>query len=116
MKITKFYSGNDRETHFDNIEINLVPSIGTSQISQVFKAKNVCFKADDGNCNVPWHNHPNRYLTVVIQGEVEMEVGDGSKRRFKVGDVFLDEDTSGRGHLTRAVNGKPHMLLQVELE
>jgi quercetin dioxygenase-like cupin family protein len=116
MKITRLYSGTDGESHFDEVEVNLFSSGSGLVMSKPFKAKNVCIKADNGNCDVPWHNHPNRFLTAVIEGEVEMEVRDGTKRRFNVGDIFLDEDTTGRGHLTRAVNGKPHMLFQVELD
>jgi hypothetical protein len=116
MKITRLYSGTDGESHFDEVELNLTSSGGSLLMSKPFKAKSVCLKADDGNCNVPWHNAPYRLLSAVIKGEVEMEVRDGTKRRLRVGDVFLDEDTTGRGYLTRAVNGKPHMLLQIELD
>ncbi len=116
MKITRLYSGTDGESHFEEVELNLTSSGTSLLMSQSFKAKSVCIKADNGNCNVPWHNPPYRLLSTVIKGKVEMEVRDGSKRRFKVGDVFLDEDTTGRGHLTRAVNNEPHMLLQIELD
>jgi uncharacterized cupin superfamily protein len=37
----------------------------------------------------------------MLSGEMEVEIGDGSKRRFKAGDVLLAEDTTGQGHITR---------------
>ena len=36
-------------------------------------------------------------------GSVEMETTDGTKRRFKPGDLVLLEDTRGKGHVTRNI-------------
>jgi hypothetical protein len=58
MKITRLYSGTDGESHFDEVEVNLFSSGSGLVMSKPFKAKNVCIKADNGNCDVPWHNHP----------------------------------------------------------
>jgi hypothetical protein len=49
-------------------------------------------------------------------GQVEIEVGDGSKRRLGPGDVLLAEDTSGRGHRSRAVDGQARTSLFITLD
>ena len=42
--------------------------------------------------------------TNVPSGSVEIETGDGTKRRFGVGDVLLADDTTGEGHISRGVD------------
>ena len=43
-------------------------------------------------------------------------VGDGTKRVLGPGDVLLAEDTTGRGHISRAVRGEPRTCLFIPLE
>jgi hypothetical protein len=50
----------------------------------------------------------------VLEGVLEVEVGDGSKSRFGPGDSFIADDLTGRGHLTRDLEG-PIRLLYVHL-
>ena len=44
---------------------------------------------------------------VVLRGVIEVEVGDGTSRRFGPGDLLLATDDSGRGHITRVVGDTP---------
>ncbi len=48
-----------------------------------------------------WHTAPQRQYVMFLAGETEIEVSDGEKRIFKTGDVFLVEDTTGKGHRNR---------------
>ena len=47
---------------------------------------------------------------------MEIEVGDGSKRILRGGDVLLAEDTTGKGHISRAVAGKPRKSMFITLD
>ena len=49
-------------------------------------------------------------------GAVEIEVGDGTKRILGTGDILLAEDTTGQGHISRAVAGKPRRSLFITLD
>jgi len=53
---------------------------------------------------------------VNLEGEVEIEVGDGTKRILRSGDILLAEDTTGQGHISRAVAGKPRKSLFITLD
>ncbi len=44
---------------------------------------------------------------IVLRGRIEVEVSDGSTRRFGAGDLVLAADTSGAGHITRVIGDKP---------
>jgi len=50
----------------------------------------------------------------MLEGEVE--IGDGSKRRFGPGDILLAEDTSGRGHISRSLRNQPRTSIFVTLD
>ncbi len=51
-----------------------------------------------------WHSAPRKQFLVIMQGIVEVQAGDGHKRRFEVGEVLLVTDTEGPGHLTTVVS------------
>ena len=44
-----------------------------------------------------------------LRGETEIEVSDGEKRVFRSGDVFLVEDTTGKGHRNRRLSPEPEL-------
>ncbi len=60
-----------------------------------------------GSYDYKWHNAPRRQLIASLNGHVEASVDDAGKqrRRFGPGEVLLAEDTRGRGHCTRSLDG-----------
>ena len=105
MKITSVYSGSDGESHFKDIELTFKKEkTGSASITKPVKATEVFFREAEGTDDVDWHTAPWRQLVIVLKGELEIEVADGSKRRFSPGDVLLAEDTTGHGHLSRSFN------------
>jgi hypothetical protein len=53
---------------------------------------------------------------ITLSGEAEIEIGDGTVRRFGPGDVMLAEDTTGRGHVTRVVGDEPRLYVSVPID
>jgi hypothetical protein len=53
----------------------------------------------------PGEPHPasDPQWVVVLRGQIEVEVSDGTTRRFGPGELVLATDTSGAGHITRVV-------------
>ena len=116
MKLTRLYTGADGETHFEDVEVPLADSGRLTRTSEIEKAAEIVFRETSGDYSVDWHNVPRRQYVIMLKGEVEIEIGDGTKRRFGPGDVFLAEDTTGRGHISRAVNNQPRTSIFVRLE
>ena len=54
-----------------------------------------------------WHPTPVRQWMIMITGEIEIETGDGKKIILNAGDVFLLDDTTGKGHQTTALGDEP---------
>jgi gentisate 1,2-dioxygenase len=51
------------------------------------------------------HRAPQRQFIFVVSGVGEIELGDGTRHRFRPGDVIFAEDTTGDGHVTRTLEG-----------
>jgi len=116
MKITRVYTGADNKSHFEDIEVALKDGGKAGFMSSLQKATGVVFRETDGSYNFDFHNAPRRQYVVNLEGEVEIEVGDGSKRLLRSGDILLAEDTTGQGHSSRAVGGKPRKSLFITLD
>lgn len=69
------------------------------------------FRETAGSYDYSWHTAPRRQYVVMLEGEVEIEIGDGTKRIFGTGEILLAEDTTGQRHISRAVAGKPRKSL-----
>ena len=116
MKVTRFYTGSDGESHFEDIDVPLESTGGADRRSELMKATGIFFRETGGDYNLDWHNAPRRQFVITLEGEVEIVIGDGTKRQFGPGDVFLAEDTTGRGHISRAVNNQPRKAIFVTLD
>ena len=102
MNITRLYTGTDGQSHFDDIEVEsgiLHPGDG------------IIFRDATPDHVNSWHRAPRRQYVINLSGETEIEIGDGSKRRFGPGDILLAEDTSGQGHISRDVGAQPRRFI-----
>ncbi len=103
FQVTRLYSGPDGESHFEDLEIPLEDKGSYIQGSELMKASGIRFRERGTITESDWHNVPRRQFVITIEGETEIEIGDGTKRRFGPGDILLAEDTTGRGHISRGV-------------
>src|SRR5215470_12530032 len=62
-----------------------------------------------------WHPAPRRQFVIILQGQLEIGLGDGSKHVFGPGDARLVEDTTGKGHTTRVVGNDPCLTATIPL-
>lgn len=53
---------------------------------------------------------------VMLRGVIEVQVSDGTSRRFGPGDLVLATDTTGRGHVTLTVGDSPFEALIIPIE
>jgi quercetin dioxygenase-like cupin family protein len=57
------------------------------------------------------HPAPQEQWVVMLRGTIEVEVSEGTKRRFGPGDLVLATDTTGAGHITVGVGDPPFEAL-----
>jgi hypothetical protein len=116
IKVVRLYTGPDNRSHFEDLEIPLKDAGKTGFLSELVKATGVVFRYTTGDYNYDFHPAPRRQYVVNLEGEVEIEVGDGTRRILRSGDILLAEDTTGQGHISRAVAGKPRKSLFITLD
>lgn len=116
MKITRVYSGDDGESHFEDLEIELIDRGDIGRLSKRMNATSILFRENDGAYNLDFHCAPRRQFVINLTGMVELETGDGSTRRLGPGDVLLAEDTTGHGHISRAIGDTPRGSIFVTLD
>jgi hypothetical protein len=107
MRIVRLYTGDDAESHFEEIEIKL---------DLIRPATGIYFRRAAIDQVQDWHPAPRRQYVITLSGEAEIEIGDGTVRRFGPGDVMLAEDTTGRGHVTRVVGDEPRLYVSVPID
>lgn len=106
VKITRLYTGTDDRSHFEDIEIPFESREEFGLFTLPEPAKAVFFRKNPPGYFYPWHNVVCREYVVILDGEAEIETGDGERRVFKKGDVLLAEDMTGQGHQTRVLGKK----------
>jgi hypothetical protein len=115
MKVTRLYTGDDGQSHFQDIEIDLNPS-GVGLLSEIYPATGVIFRETAADYDLDLHNAPRKQYVVCLDASVKVTIGDGSSRIFGPGDIFLAEDVTGQGHISQAVNGQVRHSLFIPIE
>lgn len=116
MNVTRLYTGDDNESHFEEVEIKLSDAGDIGRLSEKLKATGIIFRETGGDYDFDFHNAPQRQYIIMLDGEIEITTGLGDKRRFKSGDILLAEDTTGRGHISRSIDGKKRRSIFITLD
>jgi hypothetical protein len=110
MGTFRMYTGGDGRAHLETIDLAKMPDWGkglpTTQIS---------FSTWPVGRFLDWHPAPRRQFVIILQGQLEIGLGDGSKHVFGPGDARLVEDTTGQGHTTRVVSQVPVVTATIPL-
>jgi len=95
MQFCRIYTGADSQSHFEDLD----QSEGSNHFLAAIPANALVFKNDMNRTDLHgWHPAPRRQWCITLSGSVEIGIGDGTKRTFGPGDVFLAEDVTGQGH------------------
>ena len=110
MKVVRIYTGADNQTHFQDLDLEAFAKLS----AQVGEGP-VRLNQGPAKSFSDFHNAPRRQYVVMMSGQMEIEIGDGSKRVFDPGDVLVAEDLTGKGHITRGVGEQPRVSLALPL-
>lgn len=120
-KYTRVYTDENGETHFDDVEIELLPvdfapPAPALNLSAFTEAKKFGFVNAPIGWYGDWHPAPKRQVFVYISGKIEAKVSDGEVRVFGPGSVTLLEDTTGKGHTSRVIGDQEVLSVVIQLE
>jgi len=119
MKIIRFHATDDGSSRFQEIDLPITedridPFGNVLHQSNAFSSPSVRFVELPRNLDQSWHQAPARQIVFVLSGTVEVTTTDNQTRRWTAGSAFIPDDLSGKGHLTRAIDG-PATLAFIEL-
>jgi hypothetical protein len=106
MKIHNLYVDDTGESHFRDIEIEYVESGPGGRLSRRLPATGIIFREVPPSYYLDWHPAPRRQYIINLDAGVEITASDGESRVIGAGEVILVEDVKGKGHLSKALDGK----------
>ncbi len=115
IKYVRIYAGPDGNSHFEDVEVPLRDVGRSSDVSQLMQATGLVFRITRPDYDLDWHPAPRRQFVLNLLGGVEIEASDGEVRRLGPGSIFLADDTTGKGHKSRSVEGQERLSVFVHL-
>ena len=120
MKYIRLFTGDDGESHFEDVVIDFTDSDYTSSapplgLSPMSSATQFGFMNAPAGWESDWHPSSARNFFVVISGEWEVTASDGEARRFDAMTLLLVEDTRGKGHKSRVISEVDSLALMLTL-
>jgi hypothetical protein len=115
VKVTRIYTGADGKTKAEEYEVPLKGQGRGSELSATVAVTGLQFRRTNQDYFIDWHPAPQRQFVVTLSGESEIELEGGRKIRLGPGHILLAEDTTGQGHISRAVGSKDRISLFIPL-
>ena len=110
MGTARLYTGQDGQSHIEAISLSKTPEWTSPQV-----ATSITFREDPAGNFQDWHPAPRRQFVIILSGQLEIGLGDGSKHVFGPGDARLVEDTTGQGHTTAVYGDQPCVIVTIPL-
>jgi hypothetical protein len=115
VKVTRLYTGPDGKTHVEEYEIPLKGQGRGTELSATVGVTSLQFRRTNRDYNLDWHPAPRRQYVITLSGESEVELDGGRKIRLGPGNILLAEDTTGQGHISRAIGSGDRISLFIPL-
>jgi len=116
MKIQRRYVDKNGESHFEDVEVEVEESTRAGRLSARLPATGIIFREVPPDYDLDWHPAPQRQYIINLDAGVQLTASDGETRRIGAGEVILVEDTWGKGHLSKALDGKLRHCIFVTLD
>src|SRR6266540_2795848 len=81
MGIFRLYSGEDGESHMEELDLTSHP-----ELTALHGAKGVVFRSTPPGSLSDWHTAPRRQYIITLSGEAEIGLGDGTIHRLEPGE------------------------------
>jgi hypothetical protein len=101
------FADEDGESHFEEgamamEPVDYAPPAASLDLAPLGTASTLSVVGSDADWEgEAFHPAPARQCMTMLRGRVMITVSDGSSREFGLGELFLLEDTRGKGHASR---------------
>lgn len=115
IMVTRLFTGADGKTKVEEYEVPLKAQGRGTELSTTVAVKSLQFRRTNQEYDLDWHPAPNRQFVITLSGESEVELEGGKKIRLGPGHILLAEDTTGQGHISRAVGSADRVSLFIPI-
>jgi hypothetical protein len=116
MRVHNLYADASGQSHWRDLDIELGVKTPGGLQSKLMPATGIIFRQAPPNYELSWHPAPRRQYIINLDGGVELTASDGEARVIGAGEIILVEDTHGKGHLSKAVEGKMRHCIFVPVD
>jgi hypothetical protein len=116
MRIHRLYADKNGESHFQDVDVEFIESTRAGRLSARLPANGIIFREVAPDYDLDWHPAPRRQYIINLDAGVQITASDGEARRIGAGEILLVEDTWGKGHLSKAIEGKVRHCIFVPVE
>jgi uncharacterized protein YjlB len=116
MRIHNLYEDEKGISHWRDIDVEWVQETNAGKFSKRLKATGIIFREVQPAYELDWHPAPRRQYIINLDAGVQITASDGEARVIGAGEVMLVEDTTGKGHLSKAVDAKVRNCIFVAVD
>ena len=116
MKIHNLWVDDKGESHWRTVEVEYVETTSAGRLSKRLPATGIIFREVQPDYDLDWHPAPRRQYIINLDAGVQITASDGEARKIGAGEVILVEDVHGKGHLSKAIDGKVRNCIFVPID
>ena len=116
MRVHNLYADASGQSHWRDVDIELSEKTPGGSQSKLMKATGIIFREVPPDYDLNWHPAPRRQYIINLDAGVQITASDGEARVIGAGEIILVEDTKGKGHLSKAVQGKVRHCIFVPVD
>jgi hypothetical protein len=116
MRVHHLYTDEQGESHFRDIEVEWVGERRGSKLSAELPVTGLIFRQVPAEYDLDWHPAPRKQYIVNLDAGVQITASDGESRMIGAGEIVLVEDTTGKGHLSKAIDSKLRHCLFITVD
>jgi hypothetical protein len=116
MRVHNLYADANGQSHWRDVEVEWVEETRGGKLSKRLPATGIIFREVPPSYDLDWHPAPRRQYIINLDAGVQITASDGEVRRIGAGEVILVEDTTGKGHLSKALDNKVRNCIFVPVE
>lgn len=113
--VKRVYGGADGESHVDTVALPRTGGTPGKSVQSRLYATDIELGDSLPGTFIDWHGVSTPRFLIVLSGELEVGLGDGTKHVLRKGDMVLAADVTGRGHTSRTIGSEPVRILTVRL-
>jgi hypothetical protein len=111
LSIAHIFSGTDGQSHAEQLEIKR----GATPLLPISGNLELHWATPNPDAKYVWHTEKQRMYVVTLSGHGELEVAGGEKVPLGPGKMQLQEDLTGKGHLSKPTGTEDRIALWIPL-